>query len=409
MIAAFTERRISAMDTLEFQRLAAELDCQIVVIKRKEDQRKRREDLQQRLKLVEHWIEGLQARVDAITKAGAVPVVDVGAKLEELRAEQASISNRLALKPELWPEGRKELEELSALMEAERFVGLNDEERWLTCETWACRWRLVIEQLEEEVVEHEHLARRCFAMIRDAMKAEPRLLWYIKALDKNEVLYDSKARLDECRASLAEIAVVRKIAAEAQADEARKEKEREEAQDAAVWNLMAAVREFTEAKETQRSEAERKLRHCLRQAARFEHLREEAGELARRHRNTLEPEFSFLWPKETQTEEAVPAKKMTMREIVARLLRRMKAKTLIGACHGPFERVGKGFPEHDKGRAKEALEAMSKHGVIRCRSTLIGLRVSIEPKQIPAVESFLEGKPLGIEEADAWIRSAEVR
>ena len=409
------------MDTVEYQRLIGALDQQIGNIKKQEEEKKKREDLEQRLKLVEHWISGLKQRLEDITATGAIPVVDVGTKLDELQAERESIVKELTPEKELEspsrqekpdrpgrPEGPGRLEKpdrdeiLVLIAEIERFSSgpLSREERWIVYETWACRWRIVVDKYAQEVTEQDLSLRRCFALIRESMQKEPDLLWFIKALNKDEH-GNWEERLYSLGKSLSGARETREQAAASAEAASKKDSEREEAQDAAIWNLMAIVREYSEKKT---DESARQLRHQLRMIAKFEHLREEAADIARTHRNLLEPEFSFLWPKKKKEPDEEPiSKKLTLRDIVARLLRRMKMKSLIGACHGPFESVGKGFPDHDKGRAKEAIELLSKYGVIRYRSTHIGIRISIEPKMIPVVDRFMEGAAFSIEPVDKWI------
>lgn len=402
------------MDTMEFQRLVGALDGQLADLKRQEEDRKRREALQQRLKLVDYWIEGLQRRLEEITLAGAVPVVDVEAKLDELVAERQSLAAGLELKPDMEAEDRKEILSIAEEIAAFAGSGWSPQERWLTYESWACRWKIVAERLAPGVVDREPAIRACYARIREAMKSERAPMWFIKALDRNEKGLDWRARLEEVKAQIAALAADRAAAARKAEEEERKDSAREEAQDAAVWNLAAAVRGMSEALEKKlhglpkgdelAEEAERKLRHCLRQAGRFDNLREEAADMARVHRTRLEPEFSFLWPKAEEAEAPPPARRMTNGEIAARLLRRMKSKGLIGACHGPFDMMFKGFPEHDKGRAKEAIELLAKTGVVRSRSKGIGVRVSIEAKMVPVADRIVDGASSGIEALDGWLK-----
>lgn len=388
------------MDTVEYQRLIGALDQQIGNIKKQEEEKKKREDLEQRLKLVDHWIEGLKQRLEDITATGAVPVVDVGTKLAELQAERESIVKELTLKKELESSDRDEILALIAEIDGFSSGPLSTEDRWMVYETWACRWRIVVDKYAQEVTEQDLSLRRCFALIRESMQKESELLWFIKALNKDEK-GNWEERLYSLGKSLSVARATREQAAASAEAASKKDSEREEAQDAAIWNLMAIVREYSEKKT---DESARQLRHQLRMIAKFEHLREEAADIARTHRNLLEPEFSFLWPKKKKEPDEEPiSKKLTLRDIVARLLRRMKMKSLIGACHGPFEAVGKGFPDHDKGRAKEAIELLSKYGVIRYRSTHIGIRISIEPKMIPVVDRFMEGAAFSIEPVDKWI------
>jgi hypothetical protein len=121
-------------------------------------------------------------------------------------------------------------------------------------------------------------------------------------------------------------------------------------------------------------------------------------------KDEFENEFSFLWHR-SAPEEALPIRSMTNRDMIARLLRRMKAKTLIGACHGPFEQIYKGVPEQDKGRAKEILERLGKLGIIRFKGSIIGIRVSLEPKQMPAVDRLINGEDTTIPAINGLLHS----
>jgi hypothetical protein len=85
----------------------------------------------------------------------------------------------------------------------------------------------------------------------------------------------------------------------------------------------------------------------------------------------------------------------------------MKSKCLIGASHGPLDLICKGFPEHDKGRVKEAMEVLTKAKIIRTKSTKIGVRVSIEPSMIPAADLLIENKKSGIPMVDLWCSENE--
>jgi hypothetical protein len=194
---------------------------------------------------------------------------------------------------------------------------------------------------------------------------------------------DWEKKYKDCESRLREMATARKEQIESEGDE----------KEQAIWTLMNLVREYPEAKDSE--EATRKLRHQVRETAKFKHLREEVAEVVEPLRYMLESEFSFLWPKNV-VEETLPSRSLTNRDLVARLLRRMKAKTLIGACHGPFEQIYKGVPEQDKGRAKEILEQLGKLGVIRFKGSIIGIRVSLEPRRMPVVDLLINGEDTSV-------------
>jgi hypothetical protein len=159
------------------------------------------------------------------------------------------------------------------------------------------------------------------------------------------------------------------------------------------------VQEYREASEETMAEAQRKLKHFIREAAKYRHLREEVAEIVAHLKTMLEEEFGFLWPKD-EVEEALPTTSLSNREIMSRMMRRMKSKTLVGACHGPFDMIWQGFPDHDKGRSKSLLQDLCRVGVVRAKHALIGVRVSIEPKMMPVADKLIEMQDTGIEAVD---------
>jgi hypothetical protein len=155
------------------------------------------------------------------------------------------------------------------------------------------------------------------------------------------------------------------------------------------------------------AEAQRKLKHCIREAAKYRHLRGEVAEIVSHLRTMLEDEFAFLWPKE-EVEDDFPATTLSNREIMSRMMRRMKSKTLVGACHGPFDMIWQGFPDHDKGRSKSLLQDLCRVGVVRAKHALIGIRVSIEPKMMPVADKLIEMQDTGLEAVDSLMGEATV-
>jgi hypothetical protein len=281
-------------------------------------------------------------------------------------------------------------EELGRIIEEASNTVLDDmsfEERWSLYGIWACRWRILAVRVGQAVVDRERAFGKAFGIIRDRMKSEPYRGAYISALDPSAD-HDWLERLTVCEEMLKN------------AFETRIEKEKaQDAQEATLFELGAVMQKYHLPEDL---EGMRLLKHHVRQAARYEHLRDEVADMAARYRSHLEPEFSFLWKKTDEPEEPETQRKLTNREIAARLLRKMKSKGLIGASHGPYDMLPKGFPAHDVGRAKETVDVLIRAGILRAKPTVIGQRVSIEPKMLGTVDDFQKGKPFGMHAADAW-------
>lgn len=394
------------MNEQELQSILNKLSAQAEMIRKKIDISKQIESL-------DGWITKLAAKAAELAELGAVPVVEVASKIAELQAEREDLrSLQTPASPEaiqsllespparttpspvpvsvepLTPwrepisdEDIKEMEGLSMVIDTQVLDAWSHEERWLQYDSWASQWRLLISRYPSDVVRQSPLLRRVFGKIRDRMKADGPPLWYIEGLDEKRKA-DWQAKYKDCEARIHELASVRK-----------EEESEGNTQEKAIWTLMTLVREFDTAAD--REEALRKLKHQIRESAKFKHLREEVVEIIEPVRSMIESEFAFLWGKTVQ-EEAVPIRSMSNRDLVARLLRRMKAKTLIGACHGPFEQIYKGVPEQDKGRAKEILEYLGKIGIIRFKGSIIGIRISIEPKRMPIVDHLINGEETNV-------------
>jgi hypothetical protein len=140
------------------------------------------------------------------------------------------------------------------------------------------------------------------------------------------------------------------------------------------------------------------IQHAVREIAKEKSLRDDLADLVLPFKPML-PEFAFLWKEDD--EDKPEARHLTAREIMCRILSRMKSKALIGECHGPADKITKGFPDHDKGRAKEALDLLIKVGVVRHKGQQGG-RVSIEPKWVQGAERFVAGETLGAKAVDDW-------
>jgi hypothetical protein len=158
---------------------------------------------------------------------------------------------------------------------------------------------------------------------------------------------------------------------------------------------------FTNHQVYKTGDTDKALRHAIRTAARHVHLRPELADALQPYQSILDHDFGFLWRDgREEEEEADPKKTLTNRDIAARILRRMKSKTMIGACHAPEGRISKGFPPHDMGKAKEMIDVLVKSGIIRRKDNAGELRVSLEPTAIPQVEAFLAGAAMGIRDVD---------
>lgn len=418
------------MNEQELQSILNKLSAQAESLKKKVD-------ITRQIQKLDGWITALSEKAAEIVSLGATPVVEVASKIASLQSEREDLKSMLIpasieeiksligpswpgvavqvpvepvvpaevvqapaapVTPKVWrepisDEEIKEMEGLLFVMETQELDAWSHEERWCQYDSWASQWRLLISKHPNEITEQSPLLRKVFGKIRDLMKGDGPQLWYIEGLDRHKKA-DWEAKYKDCEARIRTLA------------DGRKEQESEgNVQEQAIWTLMTLVREFADTEN--RDEALRRLRHQVRETAKYKHLREEVAEIVEPVRSLIESEFSFLWPKNV-VEEAIPIRSMSNRDLVARLMRRMKAKTLIGACHGPFEQIYKGVPEQDKGRAKEILEYLGKIGVIRFKGSIIGIRISIEPKRMPVVDHLINGEETNVPAINA-ILNGEVR
>lgn len=404
------------MNEHELQSILNKLSAQAESIRKKQD-------ISKQIEKLDGWIKILTEKATELAALNVTPVVDVAAKLAELKAERLDLQSMLIpaspesikslvepsprsvqvpivpappgpmkvivepVSPPPWngplsEEEIKEMEGLLMVMDSQDLDPWSHEERWLQYDSWSSQWRRIVSRHPANITDLSPLLRQVFGKLRDLMKGDGPPLWYIEGLDRYRMA-DWEKKYKDCEARLREMATARKEQVESEGDE----------KEQAIWTLMNLVREYPEAQD--REEATRKLRHQVRETAKFKHLREEVAEVVEPLRSMLESEFSFLWPKNV-VEETLPSRSMANRDLVARLLRRMKAKTLIGACHGPFEQIYKGVPEQDKGRAKDLLEQLGKLGVIRFKGSIIGIRVSLEPRRMPVVDLLINGEDTSV-------------
>lgn len=373
------------MDTMSYRSVIEKLDQQIAAAKVEAAKKTRKEELDRKLKLIDHWVQGLQSRKAELAQYGVAPEIDVDTEIRKLSEERLQIESEFSGN-EVGPMADGPRVELDTLIREVDEMDLKDsepEERWAVYGNWACRWRFLVDKVGQAVVDRERAFAKCFARIRERMNQETVRGPFIIALDPKAEA-DWSVKLAESEAELRKIET---------------QKRGQDAAEAAVFELMGTLQKYHLPEDP---EGVRKLRHHVRLACRFPHIREEVAELVLGHKDLLRPEFSYLWEK-PQADEPAPSRKLSRRELIYRVLRNMKSKGLIGACHGPYERISSsGFPGHDLGRAKEAVAILVRCGIIRKKPSVIGSRISIEPKAVGAVEGFLKTNVMEITEVDAW-------
>lgn len=386
------------METLEFRKILAMLDGQIEEAQKAADEKARREALEQHLKLVKHQIENIAARKAQIEKLGVRAAVDLDQVLAKLEAERASFEKQLQAPQEpqapkvlrLSDADRQDAEALYDEIMKNWGESLEAEERWTQYEIWSTRWRMIVERAGPDIADADGFLKMVYARIRERMKKEPVAGWYIVALEKGKAA-DWAALLAAAETKLAGLIEARRKQEEA-------EVALEKSLDEMIHSLLVFRKDAT-------PENERLLRHNVRAAARVDTNREYIADTLKPVRELLEDEFAFLWKNghESEEEEA-PAepKRIANIEIVMRICRKLNSKKLIGASHAPADKLWKGFPEHDKGRAKEAVDVLVKAGVLRRKTSLIGDRVSLEPKMMGRVEAAIAARPMGIPLVDEW-------
>ena len=388
------------METLEFRKILELLDGQIAEGQKAAEEKARREALEQHLKLVKHQIETLAAKKTQIDKLGIRAAVDLGQVLAKLDAERLSLERQLLPPQEpTGPQGPK----IARLSDTDRQVAealyneimenwsdsLEPEERWIQYEIWSIRWRMIVDRAGSEVADADGFLRMLYARIRERMKKEPIEGRYIPALEKGRT-EDWPALLAQSEANLTALIDARRKA--------------EDAEQAAEKAIDEMIQQFLAFRKSPNPENERLLRHCVRAAAKTEPNRDYIAETLKPVRDLLQDEFSFLWKNgdETEDEPQSESRRIPNIEMVMRICRRLNSKRMIGACHAPADKIWRGFPEHDKGRAKEAVEVLVKAGVLRRKVSLIGDRISIEPKMLGKIEAAIAARPMGIPLVDEW-------
>jgi hypothetical protein len=373
------------MDTMSYRSVIERLDRQIAEAKKEAAKKERKNELDRKLKLIDHWTQGLVARKAELAQYGIAPEVDIDAEIRKLEDDRKALELEFSGEAVPLADGpRIELETLIREMEEADLKESSFDERWAVYANWSCRWRFVADKVGQATVDRESIFRKTYAIIRERMNEElPSVGPFIAALDP-KAHGDWGLCLAESEERLRALEV---------------QKRGQDAAEAALYDLMAIQKKYHLPEDP---EGVRKLRHHVRSAARFPHMREEVAELAAPFKDLLRPEFSYLWSKPVEDPPA-PSRKLQRREIAYRILRNMRSKGLFGAAHGPYERISSsGFPGHDLGRAKATVDLLIRNSVLRKKPSVIGSRISIEPRAVGVVDGFLKGEPMGITEVDAW-------
>lgn len=388
------------MNTLEYQRIISALDDQLERAKREADAKQKREALEQHVKLVLHQITNIEARKAECEKYGIKPPMDLNGILTRLRGEKEALDRQLATPEEeppvvsdgrLQDDDRAEVIALTDEISNPNPAAIPEVERWMLFEIWAIRWRIIMEKVGSAGAENG-LLKRAYALIREAMNQHRSDQgWYIDALDKTKggLGFNWAAKLEITERKLEELTMAK-----------RKEREAEEGEAKVIEDLENAIATYAQG---MNPETWRSLCHAVRQAARYEHLREDVAGMVEGWKPEFGQDFAFLWEKEKPEEPAKEEeKRITNREIVRRILHRLRSKGCIGASHAPAEKMYKGFPDHDQARAKDGLEMLVKAAIIRRKNTGIGSRVSVEAGMVARVDSFCQGSSMNIKLVDDW-------
>ena len=400
-----------SMDTLEFEKLISSLDHQIDGL---EDARKARESTENRIKLVSHWKAEIELRVECLTGLGTAVPIDVMETLVKLQKEEKQLTEKLDSLPEvpepratdfnkslapeqpepgdddffeLPEEEKQDILRLCGEIQETNLLQMTDRERWLLFPVWALRWRTATETVGQERAPEDPDFRRGFAMIRERMNHyRTDMSPFIPALNPRR---DSNWKQDLARAVL-NLSSYRKSLQDG-------EVRRRECED--HLNQLKMILSDHNAISTE--EIEKQVRHHIRMAVRDENLRPQIAAVCRSNRNLLEEEFKFLWVE--KVEEVTEKKEhLTRRVIVERILRKMISNAAIGGSHIPMDKSHKGFPSHEQFRAKEAVDRLIRADIMKCKSSGVGDRLSIEPTVVIQVRQFLDGGTL-CAPIDDWI------
>lgn len=404
------------MEPLDYEKLVNGLDAQIAEAKQATERKARKEALERTAKQVRQRATAIEGRLIELAKYGASnPEADRA--LAAIKAEAAQFDAEIAMltDPQSVPtaepgappmngqewafdgvegvgrplvsEERREIEMIMADVAhgSVALPSLPPDQAWATAETWAVRWRIAVDHIGQDRAHADQEVRTCYGAIREAMRILPSEgSRFIKAIHRSQT-DDWNRKLDRLSQEISDLGAVelRRQRTEARLDE-----------------LKALPSRYSIPEDP---EGVRMLKHYAREVARDPSMREDLAAACIPWKDVMGLEFEYLWRDDEAREVARESKrKMTNREIVARLLNRMIGRAYIGACHGPGDAMHHGFPDHEKHRSKEALQMLMRAGVVRVKPTQIGPRVSIEPARLGDVETFLKGGTMGAKAVDEF-------
>lgn len=403
------------MQPLDFEKLVNDLDAQIAAAKEAAERRTRREALERTAKQVRQRAAAIEGRLAELAKYGAsspeadTALASIKAEVAQFDAEIAKLSDPQPADvavPAPPPNGQEWMfdagDTSGPLTDEERcevdmimadiahgspavLKAMPSDQAWAMAEMWAVRWRIAVDRIGQDRAHADQGVRSCYAAIREAMRCLPSDgSRFIKAIHRTQT-DDWNRKLDRLSQEISDLG----------AAELRRRRTEDRFEELKALQSRYSLPEDPE--------GVRMLKHYAREVARDPSMREDLSAACAPWRDAMGPEFEYLWRDDEGRDVARESKrKMTNREIIARLLNRMIKHAYIGACHGPGDKMHHGFPDHEKHRSKEALQMLMRAGVVRVKPTSIGPRVSIEPDRKPGVDAFLGGGEIGAKVVDEF-------
>lgn len=391
------------MDIREFENLITRASKEVEEAREDTERGIRRKAVESKLKLVQGQLASVEKIIDDLAKLNREPSDYVNAAMMQLKKEEQVLLVEMEELGEVpfYPEPKKTdvqysefflespfKEEITMLIQEGRTAKLHEmssDIRRLTFDQWALRWRIVGERIGQDKVTRSREMQTCYAVIKTAMNENPADCHHIPAL-KREIQENWEEQLRQTKAKI------------------KATQDREMRFQLALEQLGSLKKLTLDAKTD--ADGLRRYKHLVRTIAVNSALRDDLAEICAPYKSLLEDEFAFLWKGDASEEAEVVKEKLTNRDVLARLLRRMISKTLIGGCHGPLDRVCTGFPEHDKHRARHIMNLMIRVGAIRAKKNEgADIRVSIEPTYVGQCENFVKGQEFGQKAIDVWVQS----
>lgn len=391
------------MDIREFENLITKANKEVEEAREETERGMRRKTAEGKLKLVQSQLASVEKIIDELSKLNREPSDYVNSALIQLRKEEQILVIEMEELGEVpfYQEPKKTdvqyaevvlespfKEEITLLIQEGRTTKLNElssDIRRLLFDQLAIRWRIVGEKIGQDKVSRCREMQTCYAVIKTAMNENPSDRHHIPAL-KREIVDNWELQLRQTNAKI------------------KATQDREMRFQLALEQLQSLKKMTLDAKTD--ADGLKRYKHLVRTIAVNSALRDDLSTVCAPYKALLDDEFGFLWKESADEEEAVQKDKLTNRDVLSRLLRRMISKTLIGGCHGPLDRVCTGFPEHDKGRARHIMNLLIRVGAIRAKKNEgADIRVSIEPAYVGQCENFIKGAEFGQKAIDVWLQS----